>query len=620
MRILLIHAEEFSFRVRSKAIENPEELTSENREYSTSNALVVFTSVEEGDEANIDEVVGKAVNDIVSLIGKIKASEVILYPYAHLSSKLAPPHIALDVIRKLEKALLERGIRVKRAPFGWYKEFKLKCYGHPLSELSREIKVSKEVAKPLVKREKTYIILTPDGKEVKPEDYQFKSEEYEFKILVEKEALKKTLPGGEPKVIKYLSRYGFEWEPYSDYGHMRFGPEAALIMDLVIDYSWDVVRSLGIPVFYVKGTNMFNLSVKAVKEHADLYGDRLYTIKTDKGEMVLRYAACHQQFSMLKDWTISYRELPFGVFEIADSYRFEQSGEAELCFRLRRFYMPDLHIFVRDESEAKKMLIKIHDKIMEEMRKLGRNYELLVNVVNRRQYEKYKEFLINLARRVGKPILVSIYPEVEGASYYWTINIEYHILDTLNRPREIGTVQIDIGNARRFNITYIDENGEKRYPVILHSAIIGSIERYIYAVFDTAVKAELEGKKPMLPLWLSPVQVRVIPVTKDYIKYAIDIASKLTQNQIRVDVDDRDESLGKKIREAEKSWIPYIIVVGEKEVKENKLSIRCREENKILRMTLSEFVSLVKDKVKNYPYRPLSIPMLLSQRPTYKHL
>ena len=620
MRLLLIHAEEFSFRARDKAIENPEELTKDNREHIASNVLVVFTSVEEGDDKNIDTIVAKASDNIVDLAGKLKVNEVVLYPYAHLSPKLAPPHVALEVMKKLEEALLERKVKVKRAPFGWYKEFKLKCYGHPLSELSREIRVEEEAVKPTVKKEKEYIIITPDGAEIKPEEYRFRDEEYEFKVLVEKEALKKTLPGGEPKVLKYLSRYGFEWEPYSDYGHMRYGPEASLIMDLVMDYSWDVARSLGIPVFYVKGTNMFNLSVKAVKEHADLYGDRLYTIRTDRGEMVLRYAACHQQFSMLKDWTISYKELPFGAFEIADSYRFEQSGEAELCFRLRRFYMPDLHVFVRNEGEAKKMLLKIHDKIMEEMEKIGRNYELLINVVNRYQYERYKNFLVEIAKKVGKPILVSIYPEVKGVAYYWTINIEYHILDTLNRPREIGTVQIDIGNAKRFNITYVDENGERKHPVILHSAIIGSIERYIYAIFDTAVKAELEGKKPMLPVWLSPVQVRIIPVTREYVKYSLEIAQRLTEEQVRVDIDDRDESLGKKIREAERSWIPYVIVVGEREVKEGKLSIRCRKEDKILQMNLDEFVKMIKNELAGYPYRPLSLPMLLSQRPVYKHL
>ncbi|HDI75214.1 MAG TPA: threonine--tRNA ligase [Thermoprotei archaeon] len=604
MRIVLLHSDFIEFEPKIKAIEEAEEVSKEKERVEE--ALVVFTTVEKGDN---EEVVRKAADSIVDVLNRVKAPRVVLYPWAHLSSNLASPDAALTLMIKLEEELKERGIEVVRAPFGWYKAFTISVKGHPLAELSRSIAVEEEKKEAVKRGEKKHLILTPEGEELDPEKADLSKFNEEFRILVEKEALKKELKGGKPVILEYLQRFGFEWEPYSDFGHMRMGPYASLIFDLAAEYSRRVAHSLPIPVFEVKGTAFFNLKVKPVREHAELYGDRLYVIRTDRGDMVLRYAACHQQFSLIKDWTLSYKDLPFGAFEIADSYRYEQSGEAELCFRLRRFYMPDLHIFVKDEEEAKKWVMIIHDKIMSEMSKVGRNYELLVNVSSPEQYEKYKGFIIELAEKIGKPVLVAVYPP--GINYYWTINIEYHILDQLKRPREVGTVQIDIGNAKRFGIKYMDKDGTEKYPVILHTAIIGSLERYIYSLFDTA----LMKKKPVLPLWISPVQVRVIPVSKEYMPYAEQIAEKLSSAGYRVDIDDTDRPLGRKIVDAEREWVPYIIVIGEKEVKENVVNVRVRETGEQKIMKIEELLKILDEETCGYPKKPYGIPRYLSKRP-----
>jgi len=154
-------------------------------------------------------------------------------------------------------------------------------------------------------------------------------------------------------------------------------------------------------------------------------------------------------------------------------------------------------------------------------------------------------------------------------NYYWLLNIEYHIIDDLGRAREIGTVQIDFGNAERFGISYVDENGKRRYPIILHSAILGSLERFMYVIFDNLVK-----KNPVLPLWLSPIQVRVIPVSNKYKEEARKVALRLREKMIRADLDDREETVERKIRDAEVSWINYIVVVGKKEIEGKKLTVR----------------------------------------------
>ncbi len=611
MRLLLIHARKFWYKVTEKAIDIAEDIP-EKYEGNFENVLIVFTSIEKDDD---EAVVQQAVNEVKDVVEKINPSKIIIYPYAHLSNKLAPPAKALDLLNMFEKLLREYiNKEVYRAPFGWYKAFALECYGHPLSELSKTIE-KKETGE-VVRKEipKEYIILTPEGKMYKPEEFDYTGFE-ELKILVDKEVFGKELPGGENKVNDYCRKFGFEWEPYSDHGNMRYGPHAATIIESVAQYSWSIARSLGIPVFKIIGTNIFDLAKKPVYEHAKLFGDRLYELEVENKRYVLRYAACHQQFAMLKDWIISYKNLPFGMFELADSYRLEKRGELNLCFRMRRFYMPDLHILTKDLNEAIEVSKKVQEKIHEEARKIGREYVALYNIT-RDFFEKHFKDIVELVKREGKPVLVALLP---GGIYYWVLNVEYHIIDNIKRPREIATFQIDIGNSKRFGITYIDEKDQKRYPVIIHTAIIGSVERYVYMVLDTAAQLELSGKTPYIPTWMAPIQVRVIPVSKEHLDYAIKVANTLSEHGFRVDVDDREESLGKKIREAAKEWIPYIIVIGQREIESNTINVRIRRTNDQKVMTVDELVKVLEEETRGYPKVPQTLPLFVSARPVFSY-
>ncbi len=606
MRVLYIHAERFSWEPREPALDVRDEPSSG----AASNALVVFVSVERGDTA--DEGFLKAVaGDVVDMARRVKASSVVIYPYAHLSSDLARPYVAREVLDKLYEAVKSQfGDGVYKAPFGYYKAFELKCLGHPLSELSRSFKPGESRGeKKAEERKDYYVVITPAGEEHDPAKFDYGGYG-DLKALVEKEVFKKELGGGEPRYLEYLRKFGFEWETMSDAGHMRYAPEATVMMELVEDYAYIVAKSLGIPVFKIRGTNMFKLSERAIESHARLFGERLYIVESDT-DLILRYAACFQQFAMAKDWVISYRHLPFGMLEIADSYRHEQPGETVLLFRLRRFYMPDLHIFTKDLGEAIEVTYKLHEAIFREIGKLGRTYVSLYNVTED-FYKTHKSYLAELARREGKPILVRVLP---GQRYYWVLNVEFHIVDELGRPREIATFQIDVGNAQRFGIKYVDENNQVRHPVIIHTAILGSVERYLYAVFDTMALAERQGKTPRLPTWLSPVQVRVIPVSRENLKYAMAVADYLEAEGIRVDVDDREETLSKRIRDAETSWVPYIAVVGAREEAEGVLAVRERGGGQY-KAKPEELVRKIKEELRGYPQRPLYMPRLLSQRPS----
>jgi len=609
LRILQLHSNFIEYTPIKKEVTIAEE--TQKKPTRLDDIVVLFTCIEEGDNESVAK---QAIDEVKEALQQLKAKKILIYPYAHLSSNLAKPTAALNILKTMEKHAKAVGIETYRSPFGWNKQFTISIKGHPLAEQSKvivpkgEAKEERKVRKWKIPKPE-YSILKLDAETSDPKEYKFKEGEEDIKTLVEKEVFKKEAPGGEPRIIAILNRFGFEWEKSSDSGHMRYGPKAALMVELAGDYAWQSVNELGIPSFYIKGTNLFNLNVPAIKAHADLFGERLYTIRVDNEEFILKYAACFQQFSMLKDWMISYKHIPFGMLEIADSYRLEQSGETLLGFRLRRFYMPDYHVFCRDLEHAKEMTLKVHKKIHEKARELGNQYVSLYNLT-KSFFEKNREFMRELVKVDRKPALLHFVPE---GKYYWVINVEYHITDELKRSREIATVQIDVGNAKRFGIKYVNEKREEAYPPILHTAVLGGIERYLYTVFDAALKKEV----PSLPLWLSPAQVRIIPISDKFTRDAEKIADIMERQCIRVDVDDRPFTMQKKVREAEVEWISYVLVIGQREIDSGVLSVRDRELRKLRKMRLERLISEIRKKTAGMPFQSLTLPRELSKRPQF---
>ncbi|MCC7570691.1 hypothetical protein KO465_05060 [Candidatus Micrarchaeota archaeon] len=623
MRIILLHSDFIEFKAVSKALKTAEETNTEKERFEE--CLVVLTAVEKRDEGT--DVALKVAEEIQNVADQVKTKNVVIYPWVHLSSEPSSPKEAQRVLKETTEAVKKAGYMVANAPFGWYKSLNVSCKGHPLSELSREIYADdgekddqgfgEKYDDKIKKGEEKFIVLTKEGEEYTPEEYIEKfGNESELGVMIEKEALKiDRTKAGEPEYHKVCRKYGIAWEPMSDNGHLRYGPLGNFLFDIVADYATQVTQEVGIPVYNVRGTSFFNLEEGAVAEHAKLFGDRLYTVKSGNRKFVLRYAACHQQFAMIKDWVISYKHLPFAAFEVADSYRYEQSGEMLLCFRMRRFYMPDMHVFCRTYDEGKEWFKNVNDKIYEKIRDLGRDYEMLFNFSAEEHYRKDKDWVVKLLKSVDKDALLHFYPE--GINYYWTVNIEHHILDDMNRPREIGTVQIDIGNSERFGMNYTDEKGQKQDMVILHTAMIGGIERFLYTVFDTAIKKEKECGRVIIPLWLNPEQVRVVPIRESHIEDAMKIAKQIENENIRVGFDDTNETLGKKVMSAKKDWVSYVLVVGDKELESGQLDVYDRETNKNIKMPISDLIKQIKEKTKGKPFKSMYVPMELSKRPVF---
>jgi threonyl-tRNA synthetase len=242
-----------------------------------------------------------------------------------------------------------------------------------------------------------------------------------------------------------------------------------------------------------------------------------------------------------------------------------------------------------------------------------KDYELAIRFT-KDFYEKNKKFIVSLVKLIGKPALVEMWDE---RFFYFILKWEFNFVDNLNKASALSTDQIDVENAKRYGITYVDEKGKKQYPIILHCSPSGAIERCMYALLEKAYADEQKKKVPSLPLWLSPTQVRIIPLSDKYVSVSEKVAEEIEENQIRVDIDDRRETVEKKIREAELEWIPAICVIGSREVKKKILTVRLREEGKIKEMKIQDLIKMIKDKTKDKPFKSLPLPKLLSKRPIF---
>jgi threonyl-tRNA synthetase len=620
VRLLLIHADSMSYEVKERALEEAEKMEEERRSGSYEDALVVFTAVEEEDVKAIDVVVDNASKEILDVMDKVKASSVLLYPYAHLSSSLARPRDALAVLVKLEEKLKESGVRVSRAPFGWYKAFTLVCKGHPLSELSKSIKpegraIAIEIAKPEV--EEGYYVLVEPGGEMRelsrdrPQDDVALAKYPLIKRLIMNERGLKSEKGAPPH-IRFMQKLELvDYEPASDVGHFKFLPKGALIKHLLEELAMDVaVNDVGATV--VETPMIYRLSVPEIAEQASRFLERDYRFKIDNEEFTLRFAGDFGLFSMMKRVTMSYRQLPLRVYELSHSFRLEKRGECVGLRRLRGFTMPDIHCFCANLEQGKEEFANLMKKYMRLVKSMKIDYVIVLRAVESFFLEN-KEWFSSLARDVGEPLLIEVLPAMK---HYWVVKEEHQFIDSLGGNAQLCTVQLDVEDSERYGIKFVDKDGSKKGCIIVHSSM-GSIERWIYALLEQAEKNKASGRAPMLPVWLSPTQVRVVPVSSEYLEEALKIADEIEEAGIRVDVDDRDESVPRKIRDAEVEWIPFIVVVGEREVKEGTLSVRIRERRETITMRLAELIELISKECADKPKAKLWLPRRLSLRPKF---
>ena len=604
MRILLIHSDYLNYNVKNKT-PVAEEIEDAKKQGAFDESLVVFTAVEKDDENNPQGIVKNLVKEVIKTNNQVKAENIVLYPYAHLSSSLSSPKVAVQVLKDAEEALNAEGLNVKRVPFGWYKAFEISCKGHPLSELSRTIAAEEEEEDEVEKKPSSWSILDGD-KIIDIDDFKFENDQLEK--LVSYELGTGASDAGEPPHVKLMREKELcDYESASDVGNLKWFPKGRLVRDLLADYVYNLVVDQGAmpietPIFY-------DLDNEAINVHAAKFGERQYRTDTKKN-LMLRFACCFGAFRVMADPFITWKNLPAKLYELSTySFRFEKKGEVVGLKRLRAFTMPDFHSFCADMNSTLEEFSKQTDMCIQTGVDLDVNYEIIFRAT-KDFYDENKDWMYSIGKKIGKPVLLEILPE---RKHYWSCKIDFAAIDYLGRPIENPTVQIDVESGKRFDITYLGEDGKEHYPTILHCSPTGSIERVICSLLEkTAI--ELDEKAPMLPTWLSPIEVRIITVGEDHKDFANELYDKINAENIRVDVDDRDESVGKKIRNAATEWIPYIFVVGDNEKESGVFSVTVRESGEKVDMTVDELIKEVLDKTKGMPYRGLPLPKDISTR------
>ncbi len=626
MRILLIHASKFSYHVTEKtsAVSSLAELSEDELKGSTGDVLVAFLASEKTDEKGLDSVAQQAAETITDQAKQVKTSDVMLYPYAHLSSNLSSPRVATKVLAAIGKRMREdSGLTIHEAPFGFYKGFEIECKGHPLSELAKTIvpggeagegarAAGEEDASAALEAEKAlkseWHVLYPDGRDEPAHECSFDGHDC-FKQMYDYEISGTRVSSEPPAHIELMKRLELvDYEPASDPGNFRWYPNGALIKLLAEEHVSSLLNNAG--AMQVETPIMYDYQHPNLMSYLNRFPARQYVLLSDTKEYFLRFAACFGQYLMQHDMQLSHRMLPSRLFEISHySFRREQSGELAGLRRLRTFTMPDLHTLAKDTTQAREEFLSQMDVSMQCMNDFGLDYEVAVRFV-RSFLDEDPEFAREITRRAGRPVLVEIWDE---RFFYFVAKLEFNFIDAHAKSSCLSTVQIDVENTERFEIEYVDEDGVKKNPILMHTSISGSIERVVCSILEQQAIRMRNKEVPNFPLWLAPIQVRIIPVSDKHHAFCESLLEKIP---FRVDFDDRDMSVGKKIRQSGRHWVPYTLVIGDREVSGDELAVRIHGGEQ-RQFSLDQLNETIRREIAGRPYRPLNVPARLSERPIF---
>ncbi|HZA64539.1 MAG TPA: threonine--tRNA ligase [Nitrososphaeraceae archaeon] len=639
MRLLHLHSDFIEYEPISKEIKDAEENISISK-VRFEDLVVTFIAVEHEDDESIAKA---AVDEIKKYLDTVKSEKVLIYPYAHLSSDLASPKYAYELLKLTERIAKDMKLYVNLAPFGWTKAFNIKVKGHPLAESAKVL--TKQTASSIIisgesrgeknntadpeyeeqlstalnleeKQQSFWYILNPEGELSPMSTYRFKKQEQNLHILADYEIAKKRTVEEVPSHVKLMKKMAIaDYEPASDLGNMRFYPKGRLMKSLIEQYVTKKVMEYG--GIEVETPIMYDSKHPSMESYFNRFPARQYNIIADNKQLFLRFAACFGQFLMAKDFQISYKHLPLKLYELTRySFRREKSGELVGLRRLRAFSMPDCHAICRDLNQAKEEFLKRLELSITVINELGLSTKDDIEMAIRFTedfYNENKDFINTIVARFGKTIIVEIWKD---RFFYFTLKWEFNFIDNSDKAAALSTDQIDVENGSRYNIEFVDEDGSRKNPIILHNSPSGAVERIIYALLERSAKISKAGGIASFPLWLTHTQVRIIPVGKQHTQLCEKIATELSSKQIRTDIDDREESVGKKIRESETEWIRYTLVIGDKELQSEKFTVRDRNEKRQRQdVKLEELISEIKSQTNNKPYLPLNLPRNLSNRP-----
>jgi len=567
MRILQQHLDFIEYEPIGKEIQSAEEIPDKKKQ-RYEEIVATFVSVEAGDD---DKIAREAVEGIKEYLGKLRVNKVIIYPYAHLSSNLARPKDALEILKSMEAYAKESGIETYRAPFGWNKAFQVKVKGHPLAEQSRvygasaQAKSEKVSARPPPAKVVTRKIIL-DRKDLPPNDHR---------IL-----------GQDMQIFTFADDVG--------HGLPLWMPKGEVIRHTLVEFMREVEEKNGYK--YVSTPVITDGKLYEKTGHLPYYADSMYPPMELEGEQYyLRPMNCPHHHMIFRQVVKSHRDLPLRLAEPGVDFRKELSGVTYGLIRVLSFTQNDAHIYAKKEQlkeEFLKVLALFRD-VYEVMGVKGYWFRLSLPdfegnpdkfVGDPADWRFASEEIRAAMREFGQK-----YEEEKGEAAFYGPKIDVQIKNTMGKEETIATSQVDIVVPPRLGLTY-EEGGEKRTVVVIHRAILGSYERFIAYL--------LEQTQGHLPVWLAPIQVRVMTVTDDAKPYAEQVAKKVVEAGIRVERDFDTGTIGGKIRDAQLQRIPYMLVLGTKEQEAGTVAVRAHGQEVRYGEALDHFIAEVKEKTK----------------------
>lgn len=565
MKILTLHVDYINFKPLKKALKSVRELSGDEKKgTSVKDSLVVLTAVEKID-ADVKKTVAELVKNVKDVAKQVNAKDVVLYPYAHLSSNLANPETAVSVLEQAGKEL-SKDFKVTSAPFGYYKQFELKVKGHPLSELSREIraegkreeKISESDHKNLLRSLNKNIL---DRSKLKDFDHRILGQEMDLFSFND------VAPGA------------VFWH---NNGLIIYNELVSWMRQLWKDFEYQEVST----------PQIFDNKLWKVSGHWEHYKENMFLTSYENKDAGVKPMNCPAAMLIYKTRLRSYKELPLRLAELGIVHRKELSGVLAGLFRVVKLSMDDAHIFCTKEqieSEVANLF-----RMFKIVYKDTFNFPYTVELSTRPKSFMGKKEDWDFAEKALEHVLKKSklkYKIKKGEGAFYGPKIDFHIKDSLGRSWQVTTIQLDMQMPQRFGLTYIDKDNKEKTPLVIHRAIYGTLERFIGIL--------LEHTKGRLPTWLAPIQVRVLSFTDRNKGYARKVIKKLAETVpgLRIDADFRSTTVPGKVKDAELMRIPYIIVLGEREQKSGSVALRIRGDKKIKSMKVEAFAKSLKKEI-----------------------
>jgi threonyl-tRNA synthetase len=553
MRALQLHVD--SIEYEPVAVEGRVFEEVDKRRYRVEEAVVLFTSVEREDTP---EVASEMLRQVAEFMGRLGVKRLLIYPYAHLSPDLARPEKALELLRRMETEARTMGIEVHRAPFGWNKRFTLSVKGHPLAEQLRVVT-------------KEYVLSRREARAEGASRQEAVQVQERAAVREEKEPLHIRL-GRELDVFSVNENVGS--------GLILFHPNGAIIREELIKLIREVNRRLGFREVWTP--HLFRSTLWQKTGHYETFRDRMFLFRIGDEEYVLKPMNCPGHAMIYASATRSYRDLPVKISEFGTVYRNEQPGELTGLLRVRSITQDDGHVFARPD-QVEQVVREILDAAFEVLeRVLGASVH--VNLSTRpEKYIGTKE-LWDVAESDLRAALESTgirYEVKHGEGAFYGPKIDVDVEDSMGRRWQCSTIQLDFFMPERLGLEYVDQDGTKKRPVMIHRAILGSLERFTGLL--------LEHYNGRLPVWLAPLQAVVLPVKSAHSPYAERVLRALLDAGIRAELWE-EGTLEKRIREAHRARASFVLIVGDAEAGSNTVSVRDHEGKVVKGILLEDFV------------------------------